>query len=317
MSRSRPALGYAYALGAAAFFGLNGTVSKTLLATGIPAARLSQLRVTLAFVVLFLVVLATRPAALRIASWAEARLLFAYGVLGIMATQFFYFYSIHRIPIGITLIIEFTSPFVVALWFRVSRGEVIGRRVWTGLLGALGGLVLIAQVWQGFTLDLLGTLAAVAATIALAVFFILGEVATSRPYERDAVSLVMWGFLGGAVMWALIQPWWTFPWEYLSGASEPWSSWQLQLPLPLLVASMVLLGTVVTFWMNVTALQHIRAAQVSSIGMAEPILASIVAWLLIGEALTAWQIFGILVTATGILYAERSRHLANVAANPD
>jgi drug/metabolite transporter (DMT)-like permease len=302
-----PAIGYGLYLIAAALFGFNGTVSKTLLASGISAARLSQLRVSLAFVVMFLVVLATRRAALRITSWAELRLLAVYGVFGVMLTQFLYFVAIHRIPVGIALIIEFLAPFAVALWMRATKGERLSSRVWLGMCAALAGLVLIAQVWQGFKLDGLGTVAAFGAMAALAVYFIMGEAATAAPHNRDAVSVTMFGFAGAAMVWALVQPWWTFPWHQLSGLSAPWGSMGWRLPLPLLVASMVLLGTVTTFWLVVASFKHINAAQASSIGVAEPVLASIIAWALIGESLTVWQVIGIVITGSGILFAERNR----------
>ena len=306
-TRRNPAAGYGLYLAAAALFGFNGTVAKTLLATGISAARLSQLRVTLALLVMFVVVLATNRSTLRLRSWAETRLLAAYGILGVMLTQFLYFVAIHRIPVGITLIIEFLAPFVVAFWLRATKGERLSNRVWAGMAVALVGLVLIAQVWQGFQLDGLGTLAAFGAMAALATYFIMGEQATAAPFNRDAISVTMFGFAGASLVWAIVQPWWSFPWHYLSGDSEPWGSMQWRLPLPLLVASMVLLGTVTTFWLVVASFKHINAAQASSIGMAEPVLASIIAWMLIGEALTGWQIIGIVITGTGILYAERNR----------
>lgn len=306
-TRRNPAAGYGLYLAAAALFGFNGTVAKTLLATGISAARLSQLRVTLALLVMFVVVLVTNRSTLRLRSWAETRLLAAYGILGVMLTQFLYFVAIHRIPVGITLIIEFLAPFVVAFWLRATKGERLSSRVWAGMAVALVGLVLIAQVWQGFQLDGLGTLAAFGAMAALATYFIMGEQATAAPFNRDAVSVTMFGFAGASLVWAIVQPWWSFPWHYLSGDSEPWGSMQWRLPLPLLVASMVLLGTVTTFWLVVASFKHINAAQASSIGMAEPVLASVIAWMLIGEALTGWQIIGIVITGTGILYAERNR----------
>lgn len=305
--RRNPAVGYGLYLTAAALFGFNGTVAKTLLASGISAARLSQLRVTLAFLVMFAVVLVTRRSALRIRSWAEARMLAGYGIFGVMLTQFLYFIAIHLIPVGITLIIEFMAPFVVAFWMRATQGERLSRRVWAGMGAALAGLVLIAQVWQGFVLNGVGTLAAFGAMGALAVYFIMGERATLAPFNRDAISVTMYGFAGAALVWAIVQPWWTFPWHYLDGRSEPWGSVGWRVPLPLLVASMVLLGTVTTFWLVVASFKHINAAQASSIGMAEPVLASIIAWLLIGESLTGWQMLGIVVTGSGILYAERNR----------
>lgn len=305
--RRNPALGYGLYFAAATLFGFNGTVSKTILATGISAARLSQLRVTLAFLVLLLVVLLRQPQALRIRSGAEARLLATYGIAGVMLTQFMYFFAIHRIPVGITLIIEFTAPFMVAVWFRITRGEAIGRRVLTGMCIAFIGLVLIAQVWEGFTLDALGTFASFGAAISLAVFFIMGERANLELPHRDALSITMWGFAGASAVWAVVLPWWSFPWSQIGGTSEPWSTAQWRLPVPLLVASMVVLGTVITFWLSITSMRHITAAQASSFGMTEPVVAIIIAWALIGERLTTWQVLGIAVTAAGIMYAERSR----------
>lgn len=306
-AQRRPIVGYGLYLAAAALFGFNGTVSKTLLATGISAARLSQLRATLAFLVLLIAVLVTNAKRLRIQSRAEFRLLAAYGTAGVMLTQFLYFAAIHRIPVGIALIIEFTAPFMVAVWLRVAKGVAIGRRVIVGMLVAFSGLVLIAQVWNGFQLDTLGVLYAWGAAIALAIYFVLGEMATQAPHHRDPLSITLYGFAASSAVWAVLQPWWGFPWHYLSGLSEPWGSAGWRLPLWLLVCSMVLLGTVVTFLLVVSSFRHITAAQASSFGMAEPVLASIIAWLLIGESLSAWQVTGIAVAGIGIAYAERSR----------
>ena len=51
--------------------------------------------------------------------------------------------------IGIALIIEFTAPIWVVLWVRFGRREAVKGTVWVGLLLAIMGLALIAQVWQG------------------------------------------------------------------------------------------------------------------------------------------------------------------------
>ena len=305
----KPAIGYGLYLIAAALFGFNGTVAKTLLATGIPAARLSELRVSLAFVVMFVVVLVTKRSAFRIRSWAELRLLAGYGILGVMLTQFLYFVSIHLIPVGITLIIEFTSPFMVAIWFKFTRGDRLHRRVWVGMGIALVGLVAIAEPWRGFTLNTFGVICAWGAAVSLAIYYVVGERCTAEPWKRDPISITMWGFAGASLVWAIAQPWWTFPWHYLQGKSEPWGTWELQLPLWLLVTSMVLLGTVATFWLVVSSFKYLSSSQASSIGMAEPVLASIIAWVLIGEALNGWQVLGIVITSAGILFSERSRAL--------
>lgn len=153
-----PRTGYLLYLAAACLFALNGTISKSLLMTGIDAARLSQIRVTGAFLVLLVVVAITRPAALRITK-KELPVLLAYGVLGIGMTQYLYFVALETLPIGVALLIEFTAPIMVALWFRFGMKQHTRKLVWIALVMAVTGLTMVAQVWLGFTLNALGVTA--------------------------------------------------------------------------------------------------------------------------------------------------------------
>ncbi|MEO5964503.1 MAG: DMT family transporter, partial [Candidatus Limnocylindrales bacterium] len=112
-----PARGYLLYLGAAMLFALNGTVAKTLLLGGLEATRLSQLRATAAFLILLAFIALTRRSALRLRR-DEIPLLLIYGILGIALTQYLYFAAIEVLPIGIALLIEFTAPLMIAVWFR-------------------------------------------------------------------------------------------------------------------------------------------------------------------------------------------------------
>jgi drug/metabolite transporter (DMT)-like permease len=304
--RPHARLGYLLCVGAAVLFALNGTVSKSILVSGIDATRLSQLRVTAAFAVLLVVVALTRPAALRIRR-SEVGVLLAYGVLGVAATQFLYFVAIKRLPVGVALLIEFTAPIMVALWFRFGMHERVNRNVWLGLALALVGLCLVGQVWQGFSLDAVGVLAGFGAAAALAVYFLLGDRQVRAPEPRDPVSLTMWGFGAAALFWAIVAPWWSFPWSALTGAGQPLGEDRAAVPLWALCAWMIVLGTVIPFWMEVEALRNIRASQASIIGMTEPLVASAIAWVALGEVLTLAQIVGAFIVLAGVFLAERSR----------
>lgn len=302
----RPVLGYSFYLLAATLFALNGTISKSILLTGIEASRLSQLRVTGAFVILLIVVAFTRPRALRIAR-SEIVPLLAYGVLGVAMTQYLYFVAIELLPVGIALLIEFTSPIMVALWFHFVLKHRTPRIVWLGLAIALVGLAMVAQVWQGFTLNALGVLAAFGAGAALALYFLVGDSMVQRPEPRDPVSMTMWGFGAAALFWFIVQPWWSFPWSALSGEGYPLGEGSGGVPIWMLTAYMVILGTVVPFWLIVVSLHHIRAANAAVIGMTEPLLASLIAWIALGEVLAPIQITGIVVVLIGVYLAERYR----------
>lgn len=305
-ARPHPARGYLLYLMAATLFALNGTVSKSILQTGIDPARLSQLRVTSAFLILVAVVALTRPASLRLRR-REIPVLLAFGILGIAMTQYLYFVAIARLPVGVALLIEFTAPIMVALWFRFGMHERVNRTVWVGLALALAGLALVGQVWQGFNLDGVGVLAAFGAAAALALYYLLGDRQVRQAEPRDPVSLTMWGFGAAALFWAVAQPWWAFPWSALMGSGYPLGAEGSAIPIWLLCSSMIIFGTVVPFWLVLLSLQHIRASQASVIGMTEPLLASLIAWVALNEVLTPVQLLGAVTVLAGVLLAERSR----------
>jgi len=299
----RPALGYATYLVAATLFALNGSVSKILLLGGVPWQRLSQLRVTLAFLILLLVVALVRRSGLRLRR-AEVGRLAVYGILGIAATQSLYFLGIQKLAVGVALLIEFTAPIMVALWFRFVMREPVRDRVFLALLLALVGLAMVAQVWAGFSLDAIGVVASFGAAVALALYYVLGE---KLVVDRDPVSLTMWGFFFATVFWAVVQPWWSFPWETLDITAQPLGAEGPTVPGWALISYMVVLGTVVPFALVLQSLRHLRATQASVVGMTEPVIASLIAFVLLGEVLTPVQVLGGAVVLAGVLLAETSR----------
>jgi drug/metabolite transporter (DMT)-like permease len=299
-------IGYALLLTGTVLFALNGTVVKSILLSGVSATTLSETRAMGAFVILFAVVAITRPQALRIRR-GEWKLLLAYGVIGVAMTQFLYFVAIERMPIGIALIIEFTAPIWIVLWVRFGRRQAVRGTVWVGLLLAVIGLSLVAQVWRGFTLNGLGVAAAFGAAIALALFYILGEHQQQGDNARDALSLTMWGMGGAALFWVVVPPWSLSAWGAYAGMSEPLAGVGPQVPLWMLTTWMVVMGTVIPFVLAMKALTYITAAQASIIGMTEPLIASIIAWIALSEVLTPLQIAGGAIVLVGVYLAERSR----------
>jgi len=298
----RPWLGYGLYLLAATLWSLNGTVAKIILEQGIPWYRLSELRVTAAcFVLVVWVALRNRPS-MRLQR-SEIVPLLAYGVLGIAATQTLYLVALQRMPISIALLLEFTAPIMVALYVKFVRHEPVRNRVFGALVLAMAGLAMVAQVWDGLTLDALGVLAGLAAAVALAFYFLQGERLVAH---RDPVSLVMYGFMAASLFWVVVAPWWSFPWEYLDFSAQ-FAGAGPEIPSWVYVAYMVVLGTVVPFALAMASMRHISASQASVVGMSEPVIAGIIAWLVLGEILAPVQLVGGFVVLLGIVLAERSR----------
>ena len=300
----KPWIGYSVYGGVILLFSLNGSVSKSIMGTGISAEHLAQLRSTSAFVLLAVVTAIVKPLAFKI-SRRELGLVAAFGIFGVTMSNYLYFVGISRLPIGISLILEFTAPIWVALWMRFVQKRDVRRELWIGIGLAFIGLILVARVWQGLTLDALGVIASFGAAAAMTVYYLLGErVAT----QRDPLSLTMWTFAMSTVFWSIAQPWTSFPWHALGATAEiATRNGLVHLPVLGLTAYMVLLGTVVTFGGINIAFRHLTAGQAGLFGMLEPPIASMIAWAALGEVLLVIQIGGGLLILCGIATAELSR----------
>ena len=300
----RPAFGYAMVAAAATLFAVNGVVSKVIEATGFSSQRLTEVRCTGAFFALALIVAARGHNRTR-TDGRELVLLVALGIGGLALVQWSYFFAIHRLPIGEVLLLQFVAPLLVALWARFVYRERVRRRIWVALALSLSGLVLIVRLWHVHALDRLGLAASALACASYAFYVLVAERGVTR---RDAISLSAWGFLFAALFWAAAQPWWSFPGSYFRGdASLLGHLESLHVPIWLLVAWMIVLGTIVPYVLVVAALRHVSATRVGIIAMLEPVVAILVAWAWLGESLAPVQLVGASLILSGIMLAQTAR----------
>jgi drug/metabolite transporter (DMT)-like permease len=302
--RQRPRVGYAMAASAATLWAINGTVSKVILASSISSLRLSQVRTTGALAGLVLILLVTAPSRLRVRK-RELPYLALFGIGGLAFVQWFYFLSLHRLEVGIALLIEYLAPLLVALWARFAFHEAVRRRIWLALALSLVGLGLIVDVFHGGDLSTTGIIFALAAAVTYALYILLAEHAVG---DRDPVSLLAWGFGFAAVFWAIIAPWWSFPGHRVGADVSLLGHLQAHhVPVWVLMTWMIVLGTIIPFFLLVSALRHLSATRVAIIAMVEPVVATIVAWVWLGESLSAFQLTGAAIVLAAIVLAQTAR----------
>ena len=294
------------ALGAAVLFAINGNVSKVALLNGISSLELVSVRSAGTALILFGLTALRNPPALRVGR-RELGFLALYGVTGIAMVQWLYFVALQRLPVGIALLFEYTAPLMVALWVRFVQKQPVKSRLWLGLAFALAGLALVAQFWKGMTLDPIGLISAVGAGAALACYYLMGE---HGQRERDPISLMAFSFGFSAVLWAIVSPWWEFPFPRLVDTVELPGALPGGAPLWLMVLWIIVLGSVVPFLLVLIAVGRMGPARVGLIGMLEPVVAGIIAWVLLGESLNAVQVIGSFIVLVGIALAETARQSA-------
>jgi drug/metabolite transporter (DMT)-like permease len=272
--------------------------------SGLSAFRLTQIRTIGAFLVLFLYVYLKNKQSLRI-NRKELPILIAFGLFGFAAVNLFYFLAIQRLNVGVALIIEFTAPIWIALWMRFIQKKIVSKLMWWGLVIGLTGLVLIAQVWRGLTLDGLGVTFAVLDAFALALYFLVGEKLVG---VKSSEATMAWGFGVSSAFFAIIQPWWTFPFAELGRVVELTGRLAgVSIPTYYLILWIIVLGTAVPYFLVLNGLRGLSAATSSSIGMLEPVFGGIFAWIFLYEKLTFIQSVGAVVVLIGIYLANRAR----------
>lgn len=301
-----PARGVVLVVAGALLFVVNAGVSRVIQSAGVESTTLTTIRCTGTAVVLLVVVAARRelqtlvPRSLR-----EAVTVVAFGVTGVALVQWLYFVAIDRLPVGIALLLEFTAPLLVALFARFGYREQVRARLWLGLACALGGLALVTEIWSGFALDTWGVAAGLGAALSLAAYFLLGEhsVATQSP-----LSVLTAAFVVATVFWNLLAPVTELA-SYDLGRSVSLGGNLSDESATLggLLVWMVVLGTVVPFLAELSALRHLNATEVGLVGMVEPVGATLLGWLWFGEDLSLTQGVGVAVVLLGIGLAQTSR----------
>ena len=289
-------------------FAAGGVAAKVLREANLDAFRLTQIRITSAALILLIIALIKGKKQLAVKR-SEIKDLVLFGVIGIAVVNSFYYFALKYLYVSVALIIEFTAPIWIALYLRFVKKKNISRTAWVGIICAFSGLVLISQVWTGKSLHPLGVIVAILDALALAYYFLtvdrLGQ-------NRSSLSLTTWGMGIAAIFWAIALPWWNFPFEFLtqtfslSGELSRFSA-----PGWALILWIVVTATVIPYLLTVAAIKELSASTSSVIAMLEPIIAGVIAWILLNEAFTNIQLFGCAVVLFGIYLADKARQRIN------
>jgi drug/metabolite transporter (DMT)-like permease len=296
-------VGYVYALCAALLFGTNGSVTKVVIDAGLEPAQLTLFRVGGTAALAAIVLLFANRGAFRV-TWRQLGLLVILGIAGVALLQFTYAVAISILPVGITLLIEYTAVLMVALVAFLFLHEKVRARLWVAIGFVLVGLAVVAQIWASELVPF-GVLMAFSAAICLAIYFLLGEREVGK---TSPMAVAFWTMSTSAVFWAIFSGWWNIdPATFTTPVSLSGNLEQVELPLLVPLLWNVLMGSFLPFFLSLLALKHLTATAAGIVASAEVVFAFIVAWLWLGEGLGLVQIVGAGVVLAGIILAQTAR----------
>jgi drug/metabolite transporter (DMT)-like permease len=283
---------------AAVFFSVNGIVAKWVMEAGLSPWRLTEIRATGAGLILFIYLAARGRLHELKATRADLLTLLVFGSLGIASVQSLYFFSILHLHVSIAIIIQFTAPIWIVLYLRIFRQAAISPLMWTGLISAFTGLLLVSQIWQGLTLNGLGLLASFGDALSLVVYFLLGRSLSTR-FTGEAMAV--WGFGITALIFAIAKPWWSFPHAIFSRHVDLNGKFTGHHLLGwVLILFVIFCGTVIPYTSVLIGVKHLSAQVTAVIGMLEPVLAGIWGWIFLHEKLSLMQLIGTGIVLIGI-----------------
>jgi len=301
--------GEIYLFFGAFLFAFNGIISKIVLLDEISAWRLTQIRTGGAFVILFTFFIIFKRNELK-PTKAELPWLILFGLVGVAMVQALYFVAIERMYIGIALLIEFTAPIWILLFLRFVLKKHVPKGLWYAIALAFTGLLLITQIWSGLSVDQIGLLAAFFDALALAGYFLIGDLLGKT---KSSGAIATWGFGVASLILIFALPVWDFPVSALSSEMNLLGRFgSYELPGWVLILWIVVMGTIAPYLLVISGLKLLSASTASIFGMIEPVLAGIFAWWWLNESLTTIQLIGCLVVLIGIGIADRARqHTSN------
>jgi drug/metabolite transporter (DMT)-like permease len=220
--------------------------------------------------------------------------------------QFCYFFAISRVPVAVGMLLEYLGPALLLGYVRFVQHRPVTRAAALGALTATVGLACVVQIWSGLGgLDLLGVLGGLGAACSQVGYFVLSEKAGhGRQGEPvDPLALCAFGLLiGCASMTAFARPW-ALPWHRLGGDAV-----MNGVRLPALVPAlwMVLIATVLAYLTGVASVSRLSAPVAGVVACLEAVIATVLAWVLLGEHLSAPQIAGGAVVLVGAFIAQSS-----------
>jgi len=239
-----------------------------------------------------------------------------FGLFALAVLQWLYLEAIGRMNVGLAVVIQYTAPFLIAVWLRTVRHQPQGGIVWVGLGVALVGLVLVLGVGGS---DFHGvTRAGLAFAVASSLFFAYYALHASRLLARRPAPAVL--AIGGSfaiVIWNVTAaPIWAWPTAPLYhpialGGALHWSisGW-------LLLTLSVVFGGAVPYGLFLSGMRLIGPRNGTTTMMLEPVSAVAVGWLWLEQTLTGLQLVGAAVVLGAVLIVQFRSGTSEPTAEP-
>jgi probable blue pigment (indigoidine) exporter len=210
-----------------------------------------------------------------------------------------HFVAAYRLPGGVASVINSLTPIIVVIlsvpWLGMKIRPV---QIVAGLIGVLGVSLLVLR--STAALDLWGVLAMVTCVVMMGIATVLTK-RWGHPPGMSAPGFTGWLFLlGGLTLLPFTLA--------LEGLPSQLSTRNVA-GLVYLVAVSGIAAYAIWFW----ALKRLPAASVTFLGLLNPVVAAVLGWVVLDQALNGWQILGAVLVCVSVVMGQSLRLRRRVA----
>jgi drug/metabolite transporter (DMT)-like permease len=215
------------------------------------------------------------------------------GVLGVAASNYFYYVAIQRTSVAIAIVVQYTAPVWVLLYVVARRQQKLSLQKVAAVAVAITGIALTIGIVGpnsgSLHLDAYGIVAALVASVSFAFYNVGGHRILAR---HDRWRVLVWTLAAASAAWLVINP----PWKVFAAHYAP-AQWGF-----LFVFSMIsVLGSFSLYFLGLQYLEPTRAIITSCL---EPVFSILLAAALLGEGVRPIQTLGIALVISAIVIVQ-------------
>ena len=284
--RKKQILGGIIIMVAAFFWGISGTIIKFMFNQSVDPIKLVNMRLSLSALIGFTILMIFSRKRLKVTP-TQLKHFAIFGIVGITGVQTTYYYTISVLNVSMAVFLQFTAPILVVLYCMIFEKEKM--TVVKGLsltIALVGSSLIIFGSGSGIgKLSGIGIFTGIMSAVFCAFYYIYGKKCTNK-YDSWTVLIFALGF--GAILYWFVSP--------------PWVLWPTVTMKEFLLALYIaIFATLLPFGLYLLGLRYLLSSTASIIAMLEPVVASLSAFIVLGEAMGIFQILGAVAVMGAVL----------------
>ena len=294
-------LGLLFAVSSALAFGSSGPFAKALMESGWSPTAAVTARLAGGALIMAAFATVVRPGWVREVR-DHAKTVVGYGLIPIAGAQLCYYTAVAHLSVGVALLLEYTAPILVVGWVWATTRHRPSAMTFGGVAVALAGIVLVLDVFSGAHINLIGVSWGLAAAVCAACYFMMSGKASTDGDGLSPISLAAGGLVVGTAAVTLLGVAGIMPLTFTTNAvtlAGHTTAWLVP------VIALGLIPTALAYTLGIVGIARLKPRFASLVGLSEVLFAVLIAWIMLGEAMSVSQAIGGLVVLAGLAVARQ------------